>query len=80
MNIQLISLYLIIIFTLSKIIIERIIYSNKTINIKLYLKDSLILYISFNLLYYLLKNYFDITLFKKLHTQKTPIFTDTPSF
>ena len=80
MNIQLISLYLIIIFTLSKIIIERIIYSNKTINIKLYLKDSLILYVSFNLLYYLLKNYFDITLFKNTNTQKTPIFTDTPSF
>ncbi len=57
MNIQLISLYLIIIFTLSKIIIERVIYSNKTINIKVYLKDSIILYISFNLLYYLLKNY-----------------------
>ena len=79
MNIYIFGLFLVIIVTVLKLVVNVFIYKNNKIVIKEYFNESIYIYSSLLILDYIIKTYFDVKIIDK-KDESPQVYTDTPTF
>ena len=79
MNIYIFGLFLVIIVTILKLMVNLFVYKNNKIVIKEYFNESIYIYSSVLILDYIINTYFDVKVIDK-KDESPHVYTDVPTF